>query len=259
MSEIFKLINIKDIVANPYQPRVHFNEKELEELANSIKINGLIQPIIVRQSDIFGYELIAGERRLRASQLAGLTEIPAIIKELSNTDSMHQAIVENLQRSDLNPIEEARAFQNIIEKNKITHDQLAKYMGKSRPYISNSIRLLQLPEHILKAIEKDKISPGHARALLAVEDSKLQTLYFKQIIFQQLNVRQTELLIKSQKDGQLKQSPQNTDIFVKAIEKELAKNLGIEVRLFSKKDGSGTLQFHFNNHDELNRIIHKLN
>lgn len=257
MSEIFKIIKIEDIVANPYQPRIHFNEKDLEELANSIKVNGLIQPIIVRQSEVFGYELIAGERRLKASKLAGLNEIPAVIKKISNSESMHQAIVENLQRSDLNPIEEARAFQNIIEKNNITHEHLAKYMGKSRPYISNSIRLLQLPEIILKAIEENKISSGHARALLALDDSHLQEKYFNQIIKQHLNVRQTESLIKSSKKGHtLKREEKN--IFIKAIEEELAKTLGITVQLSQKKDGSGTLQFHYQNTEELNRVINKL-
>ncbi|MGF3083944.1 ParB/RepB/Spo0J family partition protein, partial [Streptococcus pyogenes] len=131
---------IEDIVTNPYQPRIQFNQRELQDLATSIKSNGLIQPIIVRKSDIFGYELVAGERRLKASKMAGLKKVPAIIKKISTLESMQQAIVENLQRSNLNAIEEAKAYQLLVEKKHMTHDEIAKYMGKSRPYISNTLR-----------------------------------------------------------------------------------------------------------------------
>ncbi|PIA86046.1 ParB/RepB/Spo0J family partition protein [Streptococcus parauberis] len=256
MTEHLKTIPIADIVANPYQPRLSFDTKELMELAHSIKMNGLIQPVIVRKSDIFGYELIAGERRLRASQLAGLTTIPAVIKDISNKDSMHQAIVENLQRSNLNPIEEAKAFQNILEKEEMTHDQLAQYMGKSRPYISNSLRLLQLPKSIKEAIEKHHISSGHARALLAVTSKKEQENYFKQIISQNLSVRQTENLVKKKTNKKL--SKIEKDIFNQAIENEIAKSLGLPIQLHKKNDGTGHIKLTFSNTEELNRIINKL-
>ncbi|MGT2887835.1 ParB/RepB/Spo0J family partition protein [Streptococcus didelphis] len=259
MAEILKNINIQDIVANPYQPRLYFDSLELQELAESIKINGLIQPIIVRKSDIFGYELIAGERRLKASQLAGLKQIPAIIKDISNDESMHQAIIENLQRSDLNPIEEAKAFQAIIDKNKLTHEQLATFMGKSRPYITNSLRLLHLPDTILKAIEENTISSGHARALLALTNQQKQKKYFNEIIKNNLSVRQTELLIKKQDTQPKKKKATHDTIFIRAIETELNKSLGIKVNLGIKKDGSGTLVCSFQNEEELNRIINKLN
>lgn len=256
MTDHLKTIKIADIVANPYQPRLSFDAKELIELSNSIKMNGLIQPIIVRKSDIFGYELIAGERRLRASQLAGLTTIPAVIKDISNKDSMHQAIVENLQRSNLNPLEEAKAFQNILEKEEMTHNQLAQYMGKSRPYISNSLRLLQLPKSIKEAIENHHISSGHARALLSVTSIKDQETYFKQIIKQNLSVRQTENLVKEKTRKKL--SKKEKDIFNQAIEEELAKSLGLPIQLHQKNDGTGQIKLTFSNNEELNRIINKL-
>ncbi|MGT2933618.1 ParB/RepB/Spo0J family partition protein [Streptococcus catagoni] len=256
MAEIYKKIATKDIVANPHQPRLHFKSEELKELADSIKLNGLIQPIIVRKSEIYGYELIAGERRLRASQLAGLTEIPAIIKEISTKESMNQAIIENLQRSDLSPIEEAKAYQNIITKNHLTHEQLAKFMGKSRPYITNSLRLLQLPKSIEVAIEEGEISPGHARALLSLENPKEQEHYLQRIIKQGLNVRQTEDLLKTHQRKNIKNKEKN--IFIQAIEKDLAKRLGVGVHISQKKDMSGSLSFHFSNEEEFNRIINNL-
>ncbi|MBA2795531.1 chromosome partitioning protein [Streptococcus porcinus] len=256
MTEELKEIKIEDIVANPYQPRLHFNHDELKELANSIKINGLIQPIIVRPSEIYGYELIAGERRLKASQLAGLEKVPAIIKNISTTESMHQAIVENLQRSDLNPIEEAKAFQTILTKKQLTHEQLATFMGKSRPYITNSIRLLQLPDIILSALEEGKISTGHARSLVTLNKSQDQENYFHRIIDQDLSVRQTEQLVKLKK--QTKKPQIDKDIFIKALEEELAKSLGLSIHIKLKKDGSGQLSCLFHDDEELNRIINKL-
>ncbi|MDY4034465.1 MAG: ParB/RepB/Spo0J family partition protein, partial [Streptococcus dysgalactiae] len=195
MTELLKSIPIEDIIANPYQPRLQFNQKELEDLANSIKANGLIQPIIVRKSDIFGYELVAGERRFKASKMAGLTKVPAIVKNMSSLESMQQAIVENLQRADLNPIEEAKAYQLLIEKNQMTHEEVAKYMGKSRPYISNTLRLLQLPQTISKAVEEGDISAGHARALLTLTDEKEQLVYANRIKNEGLSVRQIEHMV----------------------------------------------------------------
>lgn len=256
MTEILMHIAIEDIVANPYQPRLQFNHAELEELAASIKINGLIQPIIVRQSDVFGYELVAGERRLKASQLAGLTKVPAIIKDMSSLESMQQAIVENLQRSDLNAMEEAKAYQALIEKSKMTHAEVATYMGKSRPYISNTIRLLQLPQEISQSIEEGTISAGHARALLALPKAKDQLHYFHEIIEQGLSVRQIEQLVK-QKDNP-KQRTKNKDLFVSSLEKELSQALGLETKLSVNKDGSGQLHISFATSDELNRVMNKL-
>ncbi|VTS48130.1 ParB/RepB/Spo0J family partition protein [Streptococcus dysgalactiae] len=256
MTELLKSIPIEDIVANPYQPRLQFNQKELEDLANSIKANGLIQPIIVRKSDIFGYELVAGERRFKASKMAGLTKVPAIVKNMSSLESMQQAIVENLQRADLNPIEEAKAYQLLIEKNKMTHEEVAKYMGKSRPYISNTLRLLQLPQTISKAVEEGDISAGHARALLTLTDEKEQLVYANRIKNEGLSVRQIEHMVTPK----LKTTPtqKNKNIFITSLEDQLAQSLGLPAKIKLKSTQSGQLLLPFANQEELNRIINKL-
>lgn len=256
MTELLKSIPIEDIVANPYQPRLQFNQKELEDLANSIKTNGLIQPIIVRKSDIFGYELVAGERRFKASKMAGLTKVPAIVKNMSSLESMQQAIVENLQRADLNPIEEAKAYQLLIEKNQMTHEEVAKYMGKSRPYISNTLRLLQLPKTISKAVEEGDISAGHARALLTLTDEKEQLVYANRIKNEGLSVRQIEHMVTPK----LKSIPipKNKNIFITSLEDQLAQSLGLPVKIKLKSTQNGQLLLPFANQEELNRIINKL-
>ena len=254
MTELLIQIPIEDIVANPYQPRLQFNQKELEDLARSIKANGLIQPIIVRKSDIFGYELVAGERRFKASKIAGLPKVPAIVKTISALESMQQAIVENLQRADLNAIEEAKAYQLLIDKNKMTHEEVAKYMGKSRPYISNTLRLLQLPDSIQRAVENGDISAGHARALLAFPDEKEQLLYATKIKNEGMSVRQIEQLVTPKP----KKSKKDKDIFVTSLEKQLAKSLGLKATIKLTSHQTGHLQLPFANEDELNRIINKL-
>ena len=174
------MISITDIQKNPYQPRKEFDGEKLHELAQSIKENGVIQPIIVRQSPVIGYEILAGERRYRASLLAGLTSIPAVVKQLSDQEMMVQSIIENLQRENLNPIEEARAYESLVEKG-FTHAEIADKMGKSRPYISNSIRLLSLPEHILSEVENGKLSQAHARSLVGLNKEQ-QDYFFQRII-----------------------------------------------------------------------------
>ena len=178
--EKFEIISITDIQKNPYQPRKEFDGEKLDELAQSIKENGVIQPIIVRQSPVIGYEILAGERRYRASLLAGLTSIPAVIKQLSDQEMMVQSIIENLQRENLSPIEEARAYEYLVEKG-FTHAEIADKMGKSRPYISNSIRLLSLPEPILSEVENGKLSQAHARSLVGLNKEQ-QDYFFQRII-----------------------------------------------------------------------------
>lgn len=257
MTEKLASLNIKDITPNPYQPRIEFKQEELEELAQSIRENGLIQPIIVRPSSVFGYELIAGERRLRAAQLAGLSKIPAVVKELSNEESMRQAIIENLQRANLNPIEEAKAYQQLIEKNQMTHEELAQSMGKSRPYITNSLRLLNLPTEISKALEKGDITPGHARVLLSLSDAEQQEDWYQKILNKNISVRQLEEAIKKQKNK--KSFSKNDNIFLRDKEKELAKLLGTSVSLSINKSGAGQLAIQFTSEEELNRIINRLN
>lgn len=195
--EEFKIIQLSEIQKNPYQPRKEFSEEKIQELAQSIKENGLIQPIIVRQSPVIGYEILAGERRYRASIEAGLTEVPVIIKKLSDQDMMVHSIIENLQREDLNPIEEAKAYQSLIEKG-YTHADIAAKMGKSRPYITNLVRLLTLPDFILNEVEAGKLSQAHARLLIQLStDEQKKLLYCIQT--EDLSVRQVEHLLKEEK------------------------------------------------------------
>ncbi|MEX2785526.1 ParB/RepB/Spo0J family partition protein [Streptococcus sp. H49] len=254
MTEKLEWVAIDDIIPNPYQPRIHFDEKELLELSASIKANGLIQPLIVRKSKIFGYELIAGERRLKAAKLAHLSKVPVIVKIISDNESMQQAVIENLQRSDLNPIEEAKAYQQLIEKDGMTHDELARLMGKSRPYITNTIRLLNLPEQIIEAVEKKELSQGHARVLLTVENAELQNEWFEKIIKQSLSVRQIEKALKSTK----KQKQVEKDLFIKNKEEELSQLLGTKVSLSMQKKEAGVLKIYFQSEEEFNRIIDSL-
>lgn len=257
MPEELKYLDPKDINPNPYQPRLHFKTKELEELAQSIKENGLIQPIIVRKSDIFGYDLIAGERRLKAVKLAGLDKIPVLVKNVSDKDSMKQAIIENLQRSDLNPIEEAKAYQNLIIKSHMTHDDIAKTIGKSRPYITNSIRLLNLPSDIKQALEKGLISQGHARLLLSIEKQELQDSWFHKILDEQLSVRQLEKALKNAPKKE-KKKQLSKDIFISEKEKEVSQLLGLPVSISYNKKHQGQLKISFTSEEEFNRIMNRL-
>ena len=254
MQEQLKALPISDIYPNPFQPRIEFSDEELAELSQSIAENGLIQPIIVRKSDIIGYELIAGERRLRACKRLGMTEIPAVVKEVSDQESRKQAIIENLQRSNLNPIEEAKAYRSLINELAYSHEELAKAMGKSRPYISNALRLLQLPKEIQTSIENGKLSQGHARALLAVEDTKKQLTIYHQVLTEKWSVRTLEKRLQ----GLPKKQKSKKDIHIKDKEKELKKSLGLPVTLRYHKNHSGTIQIHFSTEEDFNRIINKL-
>ncbi|HFI0420028.1 TPA: ParB/RepB/Spo0J family partition protein [Streptococcus suis] len=250
--EELRTIKISDIQPNPYQPRIHFDQNKLEELAQSIKENGLIQPIIVRKSSVIGYELLAGERRWRASQLAGLTEIPAIVKELTDDDLLYQSIIENLQRSDLNPIEEATSYQKLISKG-LTHDEIAQIMGKSRPYISNLLRLLQLSEATKKAVEEGRISQGHARQLVACSEKK-QAEWVQEIIDKDLSVRALEKILSKKK--KTKDQPKNQ--FLKEQEDLLTRLLGTSTKILQKKNGSGEIRISFNSLEEFDRLINNL-
>lgn len=246
------MISITDIQKNPYQPRKEFDREKLDELAQSIKENGVIQPIIVRQSPVIGYEILAGERRYRASLLAGLTSIPAVVKQLSDQEMMVQSIIENLQRENLNPIEEARAYESLVEKG-FTHAEIADKMGKSRPYISNSIRLLSLPEHILSEVENGKLSQAHARSLVGLNKEQ-QDYFFQRIIDEDISVRKLEALLTEKK--QKKQ--QKNDYFIQNEEEQLKKLLGLDVEIKLSKKDSGKIIISFSNQEEYNRIINSL-
>lgn len=246
------MISITDIQKNPYQPRKEFDGEKLDELSQSIKENGVIQPIIVRQSPVIGYEILAGERRYRASLLAGLTSIPAVVKQLSDQEMMVQSIIENLQRENLNPIEEARAYESLVEKG-FTHAEIADKMGKSRPYISNSIRLLSLPEQILSEVENGKLSQAHARSLVGLNKEQ-QDYFLQRIIEEDISVRKLEALLTEKK--QKKQ--QKNDHFIQNEEEQLKKLLGLDVEIKLSKKDSGKIIIAFSNQEEYSRIINSL-
>ena len=250
--EEFKIVQIKDIQKNPYQPRKEFSEEKIQELAHSIKENGLIQPIIVRKSPVLGYEILAGERRYRASIVAGLSEVPVIVKQLSDQDMMLHSIIENLQRENLNPIEEAKAYQSLIDKG-FTHTEIAEKMGKSRPYITNLVRLLGLPKHILIEVESGRLSQAHARLLIQLSSDKQDKL-LNRIQTENLSVRQVEQILQKTK----KSSKKEKDHFVKDEEQKLKKILGLDVQIKLQKKDSGKISISFHNQDEYQQFINSL-
>ena len=250
--EEFKIVQIKDIQKNPYQPRKEFSEEKIQELAQSIKENGLIQPIIVRKSPVLGYEILAGERRYRASIAAGLAEVPVIVKQLSDQDMMLHSIIENLQRENLNPIEEAKAYQSLIDKG-FTHTEIAEKMGKSRPYITNLVRLLGLPKHILIEVESGKLSQAHARLLIQLSSDKQDKL-LNRIQTENLSVRQVEQILQKTR----KSSKKEKDNFVKEEEQKLKKILGLDVQISLQKKDSGKISISFHNQEEYQQFINSL-
>lgn len=250
--EEFKIVQIKDIQKNPYQPRKEFSEEKIQELAQSIKETGLIQPIIVRKSPVLGYEILAGERRYRASIAAGLSEVPVIVKQLSDQDMMLHSIIENLQRENLNPIEEAKAYQSLIDKG-FTHTEIAEKMGKSRPYITNLVRLLGLPKHILTEVESGRLSQAHARLLIQLSSDKQDKL-LNRIQTENLSVRQVEQILQKTK----KSSKKEKDHFVKDEEQTLKKILGLDVQIKLQKKDSGKISISFHNQDEYQQFINSL-
>ena len=245
-------ISISSIIPNKYQPRKNFDKNSLEELTASIRERGIIQPIIVRASDDNNdkYELIAGERRWQAAQNAGLHEVPAVILNVDNLKSLEFAIVENVQRKDLNPIEEAEGYQRLINEFNYDQDKVAKFIGKSRAHISNCIRLLSLPAKVIEYIINDKISPGHAKILVGLDNSELLA---DKIIKKKLSVRQAEALarlVKSNKSSIKSKDPNSID-----IENQLSSKVGMKVFLNNKKNNTGTLIFEYKGVDQLDRLI----
>lgn len=246
-------IKIQDIQTNPYQPRRQFSDQALTELSQSIAVNGLIQPIIVRQSPITGYELLAGERRLRACKKLGWTTIPALVKELSNSQMMEQAIIENLQREDLNPIEEALAFQKLVNHG-LTHEDIGQQLGKSRPYISNSLRLLKLAPSLQEALSQGQLSSGHARLLLPLTAEE-QIYLLQEIKTKGWSVRQLE---KQLKDKHTTPKSSKADPFLAEAERQLQEALGTRIQIQQKSNKQGSITIFYKDLDEYERIIHKL-
>ena len=246
-------ISISSIVPNKYQPRKLFEKEALDELTVSIKERGVIQPLIVRKSEELNdkYELIAGERRWQAAQSAGLNEVPVVIIEADNLKSLELAIIENVQRKDLNPIEEADSYKNLIENFGYDQERISKFIGKSRSHISNSLRLLSLPEKLIDMIKIGIISQGHAKILIGLENALHLA---EKIIKKKLSVRQTENLVRLLRKG-TKQNYRSKDSNTLATENDLADKIGMRVILNNKKNNSGTLTIQYNDIDQLDRLI----
>ena len=251
------LCPIEQIRPNRNQPRKQFDPEKLDELAASIKEKGIIQPLVVTQKDGF-YEIIAGERRWRASQKAGLRELPVVIREASDDAVMELALIENIQREDLNAIEEAQAYKSLVEQFGISQEEVAKRVGKSRTSVTNALRLLKLPEQIQQDMLDDRLTMGHARALLGLENDELLQKARHEIIHRQLSVRSTEELV-----NRLKRRPQvapvkpgrQPDLLMSALEEQLQKQFQTRVAIRRNSSGKGVLEIHFNSADELTGVV----
>ena len=246
-------IDINDIKPNTGQPRKHFDEEKLEELASSIQQHGLIQPIVLRKLKT-GYEIVAGERRWRACRIVGLKEVPCIVKELTDEENMLLAIIENMQREDLNPIEEAEGLKQMIDTYGLTQEQVSYSVGKSRPYITNSLRLLKLPEEVRTLTASGEISVGHAKALAAVKDRDKQITLAKKTAKDGLSVRQIELMAKETNAPARKAPKVKKSADEKKIEEDMKNALGTKVNL-NRKGKKGKIEIEFYSDEELERLI----
>ena len=246
-------VAINDLTRNKFQPRKNFSKENLEELANSIKERGVIQPIVVRPSKHSDrkYEIIAGERRWLASQNAGLHEVPVVILDVDDVKSLEFAIVENVQRQDLNPIEEAQGYQRLIDDFNYNQEKLSKFIGKSRSYIANSLRLLSLPEEVLLMVEQKDISAGHARSLVGLNNP---VDLAKKIIQKKLSVRQSEVLVRQFRDKKFKLIHKK-DANILDLQKILQEKTGLNVSINNKKNNSGTILFEYYDLEQLDKII----
>lgn len=255
----FLEIDLDLIQPNPEQPRKNFPKKELKGLEQSIRANGVVQPIIVRRKGIH-YQLVAGERRWRAAQQAELDKIPAIVKEVSDEKLLELALIENIQRHELNAIEEARAYQNLTVKFGLTHDMVANQVGKTRVFITNYLRLLNLPDKILKLVENEDLSVGHARALLMLENKKSQSEFAMNIIAGSLSVRETEKAVKRFVQGKNKEKKKpktvsKKDPNLKSAENKLRRFYGTQIRIIPMaKSGGGKIEFEYYGEEDLDRI-----
>ena len=246
-------VSINDITRNKFQPRKNFSKENLEELTNSIKEQGIIQPIVVRPNkDLNGkYEIIAGERRWLASQNAGLHEVPVVILNIDDAKSLEFAIIENVQRKDLNAVEEAQGYQRLVDEFNYNQEKLSKFIGKSRSFIANSLRLLSLPDAILLMVEREQISAGHARSLVGLNNS---VELAKKIIQKKLSVRQAEVLVRQVRNKKFKLISKK-DPNILDLQKVLEGKIGLTVSINNKKNNFGTISFEYRDLDQLNRLI----
>ena len=247
--EEIKEVPLKEIRVNPYQPRKTFKEESLRELAASIKEHGVIQPIILKKS-IKGYEIVAGERRYRASHLAGKETVPAIIRDFTDEQMMEIAVLENLQRENLNAIEEAEAYNNLMKTLNLTQEELSKKVGKSRSHITNILGVLHLPEEVKKLVKEEKLTMGHARALSKLEDEEKIKELANKVIAENMNVRTLEEETKNEETTKKIQQPKENDLELLGLQKELSEFLGTKVKVKPKK-----LEINYENKSDLNRIL----
>ncbi len=247
---------IEAIQRDPLQPRRHFDEEKLRELSESIKAQGVLQPVLVRK-DGSNYKIIAGERRWRASQLAGLHELPALVREVSEVQAFELALVENLQRADLNPMEEADGYHRLVEEFGLTQEQVAQRVGKERSTVANALRLLGLPDDVKRMVAEGTLSAGHARALLGVPRLPEMVDLASQVAARKLSVRDTERLVQQAKGSRSKDSgkPHKPSPQVKALVEELQRLLGTKVRLVEKSSGKGTIEVDYFSYDDLDRLL----
>ena len=253
-TENFKLINISEIIANKDQPRKDFKKEELEELASSIKSQGILQPIVVRKKEEQQYEIIAGERRWRGAQIAGLHEIPALVREMTDNEAQEAALIENIQRGNLNAVEEARAYKKLLENKNTGYDSLTSIIGKSKSHISNMLRLLELDNEILNYIIEGKLSMGHARALIGVPNANTLA---KEIINKKLSVRETEKNTSKYKKN--KSTKKFKDPNIEDLEKELSEKIGLKTSIhFNQEGSSGSLTLFYSDLDQLDDLMKRL-
>lgn len=253
------MLKISEIEPNRSQPRKDFDENSLSDLAQSISQHGLLQPLLVRPLPIGGYQIVAGERRYRACRMAGLTEVPVTIRELSDTETMELALIENLQREDLSPIEEALGYKALIDEHGFSQEEVATSVGKSRPAIANSLRILKLPDSVLEYIKQDKISAGHARALLML-DNEEDMLELAELIYKKdLSVRQAEKLAKKKPEVEEDTQPERKPSFYSMVELALNESLGRKIKVNKNKGKQGgVLQIEFYSDEELTELSNKL-
>lgn len=253
------MLKISEIEPNRSQPRKDFDENSLSDLAQSISQHGLLQPLLVRPLPIGGYQIVAGERRYRACRMAGLTEVPVTIRELSDTETMELALIENLQREDLSPIEEALGYKSLIDEHGFSQEEVATSVGKSRPAIANSLRILKLPDSVLEYVKQDKISAGHARALLML-DNEEDMLELAELIYKKdLSVRQAEKLAKKKPEVEEDTQPERKPSFYSMVELALNESLGRKIKVNKNKGKQGgVLQIEFYSDEELTELSNKL-
>jgi len=244
------------LTPNPFQPRTVMDEERIDELAQSIRANGIIQPIVVRKTGT-GYEIVAGERRWRAAQRAGLLKVPVVVRDTPDHQLLAAALIENIQREDLNPIEEAHAYRRLIDELQLTQDQIADAVGKDRSTIANTLRLLKLPREMRDGVSGGALAMGHARALLGLPDEAAQLRIGREVVAKQLSVRETEVLVKKSLEPSTERSEPPKDVHTRAAEEKLRFALGTRVRIVRKRRG-GRIEVDFGSEDELQRLYEYL-